>query len=519
MDQYPSGGNNQQYNQGYQPSGSRQTSLSQAQRQARLRRKHEILRRRHRRKQLFAAFLAILIIIGLFFGIKAITKDDVIEEEGLDMADFEIDEETEEAMYTGGPLVNISFVGDVSCSAAQVADVLRSDGTYDFSVPFAPVAEFFEYSDYSVANFETNMVDGQSYGMEPYYNAPVQLAGMLRRLGVRLVSTANTYALNNGIEGVISTKQKLTDSQLKVVGTYTSQEERDQHSGCYIRNLHKIKFAFLSYTKGTDSVRMPEGCEYALNTLYEDYADYWTELNDDQIKADIQYAKDAGAEVIVCLLHWGSEYGRSVSDSQKEIKDMLLQNGVDVIIGTHSHLINEMGFETVTMPDGSVKECFVAYGIGDFYTDPEQDTARESLILNLEFERDDDGKVSITDANYYPIYQNITVDEDGQKHFEVQDVYGEIARIFRKDTITSEDAEYFNTLLACLDSIHTYAPEELDGGPKGEDMRIVEKALEHDDFTWEEIKVLKNEEQAAIDAANSTPTPIPSLPVEEDTEE
>lgn len=515
MDQYPNGGNNHQYTQGYQTTGSRQTSLSQAQRQARLRRKHEILRRRHRRKQLLAAFLVILIIIGLLFAIKALTKDDAPAKEQLDMADFEIDEETEEAMYTGGPIVNISFVGDVTCSAAQVADVLHGDGTYDFSEPFAPIAEFIEYSDYAVANFETNIVSGQSYGMEPYYNAPIQLAGMLRRLGFRLVSTANTYALNNGIEGIISTKQNLMDSQLKVVGTYTSQEDRDQNSGCYIRNLHKIKFAFLSYTKGTDSVRMPEGCEYALNTLYEDYADYWTELNEAQIKADIQYAKDAGAEVIVCLLHWGSEYGRSVSDSQKEIKDMLLQSGVDVIIGTHSHLVNEMGFEEVTLADGTVKNCFVAYGLGDFYTDPEQDSAKESVILNLEFERNDEGVVSITDANYYPIYQNITVDEDGQKHFEIQDLYGTIAEIHRKDTMSSAEAEHFNTLLAALETIHTYAPEELDGGPKGEDLRVVEKALEDGKISWEQIKILKNEEQAAIDAANSTPTPIPSIPVED----
>lgn len=502
-------------NQQYASSGSRQTSLTQAQKQARLRRKREILRRRHRRKQLLAAFVLILIIAGAFFLIKTLngSMDDATDA-GLDAADLMMDdEEAEELAYNGPPVANISFVGDISASAAQVADALRSDGTYDFAAPFAQVSEYISYADYAVASFETNIVDGESYGMEPYYNAPVQLAGAIRNLGIRLVSTANTYALNNGIEGLISTKKYLTESRLRSVGTYTSEEERDTNSGAYIRNIHKIKFAFLAYTKGTDSVRMPEGCEYALNTLYADYADYWTELNDSQIKADVQAAKDAGAEVIVALVHWGSEYGRSVSDPQKEVKELLLGNGVDVIIGTHSHIVNEMGFEKVTLADGTVKNCFVAYGLGDFYTDPAQDSAKESLILNLEFTKNDDGVVSITSAKYVPIYMDITED-DGEKHFEILDVYASIADIYRKETISSLEAEKYNALLACLDTLHTYAGEDLDAGPKDEDIRVVAKALEDGEISWEEIKVIKNEEQAAQDAANATPTPSMVLPTQ-----
>lgn len=108
---------------------------------------------------------------------------------------------------------------------------------------------------------------------------------------------------------MISTKNNLTGAKLRSVGTYLSQQERDENGGAYIRNIHKIRFAFLSYTKGTDSVTMPQGCEYALNTLYSDYADYWTDLKSSQIRKDVQAARDAGAEVIIALVHWGSEYG------------------------------------------------------------------------------------------------------------------------------------------------------------------------------------------------------------------
>ena len=66
-------------------------------------------------------------------------------------------------------------------------------------------------------------------------------------------------------------------------------------------------------------------------------------LNSTQIRQDVQAAKDAGADVIVALVHWGSEYGRSISEPQQEAADLLMKNGVDVIIGTHSHLVGEYG--------------------------------------------------------------------------------------------------------------------------------------------------------------------------------
>lgn len=482
----------------YQPDmtgpGAPRSRLTPAQKRVRLQREREQAERRQRRRMTCLGVLLLIVVTISTLVIMLVNGSFGAKNEGLDELDAgSMDEEAEEALYEGPPVANFAFVGDISTSAAQVAAVTKNDGTFDFAAVFEDVSDYL--TDYTVGSFETTIVDGMAYGGEPYYNSPVQLAGTLRGLGFRLMSTANTYALNNGIDGLTSTRNYLTEAKLKSVGTYLSQEERDKNGGAYIRSIHKIKFAFLSYTKGTDSVTMPEGCEYALNTLYSDYSDYWTDLRRSQIRQDVQAARDAGAEVIIALVHWGSEYGRTVQETQQEAAELLMQSGVDVIIGTHSHVVGEMGFQEVELTDGTKKNCFVAYSLGDFYTDPEQPEAQQSLILNLEFARGEDGRVSLTAANYIPIYMHITED-GGKRQFAVLDVYKELAEL-KRSNMTADQAELYNALLETVETLHTYAGEELDRGPVDSDSRMVENALSEGEISAAEIKALRKAEQAA----------------------
>lgn len=492
--------------------GTNAGGLTPAQKKARLQRKKEILRRRRKhRRMLFAA--AFLLIVGIAFVLIRMLSGTAgsATDAGLDEVDTAAaEEDNEDAGYTGPAKATIAFVGDISTSADQVAAVTRSDGTYDFSKPFEGIASLIDGADYAVGDFETTMVDGMSFGGQPYYNSPVQLAGSLRELGFRLMSTANTYMLNNGIDGLTSTKKYLEDAKLKTVGTYLSQEDRDKNGGAYICTIHNIKFAFLAYTKGTDSVMMPEGCEYALNTLYTDYSDYWTELRSSQIQKDVQAAKNAGADVIVALVHWGSEYGRTISEPQQEAADLLMKSGVNVIVGSHSHLVGEMGFQKVTVADGTTNNCFVAYSLGDFYTDPTDTAAQASVILNLTFDKQSDGNVKI-DASYVPIYQNIT-ESNGKRSFAVVDVYQQIAELKRMEQMTSAQAKYYNTLLGVVSDIHDDAGEELDAGPTEADQRMVNQALEDGAISTQEIKNIKKQEEQEAAAAKEAMGDVSTSP-------
>lgn len=479
--------------------GGRKRTLTPAQRRAREQKKREILRRRRKHRRLLIAIIFLILLVAGFFGITKLNGSrEKSQEPELDKLDQAAGYD-EELDYDGPPVANIAFVGDISVSADQVKDALRSDNTYDFDKAFNLVSYHLKNADYAVGNFESTIVDGLSFGGQPYYNAPVQLAGSIHNAGIKLVSTANTVMLNNGIDGLVSTKDYLNQSQLETVGTYYSQEERDKDGGAYIRTIHNIKFAFLSYSKGTDAVTMPEGCEYAMNTLYEDYSDYWTNVRESQIRSDIQAAKDAGAEVIVALVHWGSEYGRSVSKPQQEIAELLMSCGVDAIIGTHSHIVSSMGFETVELADGTKKECFVAYGLGDFYTDPEQEKAQTAMILNLEFSKDRYGSVSITGAHYTPLYMNIT-EINKKRHFELMDVYDTLAYLAGIDELSSEQALLHNKLLDVLDDIHYYVNEEMDAGPSEEVRLMAQKAIDGGRISDYKIQLIQEEEAAEASA-------------------
>lgn len=472
---------------------NRKKGLTAAQKKQRLQRKREQERIKRRNHRLLAAFFVLLVIFAGYKVIRMVSGSSGGEEDAMDVLDLTEAEDPLEAAYAGPPVATISFVGDISTSADQVVAATGDNGNIDFTQALSGVADQLAKTDYAVANFETTMVDDATYGVEPYYNAPVQLAGALHSLGIRLVSTANTYMLNNGIEGLISTRRYLHQAGLSSVGTYVSQQEREENSGVYLRTIHKIKFGFISYTKGTESVTMPEGCEYAMNTLYTDYSNYWTDLRKSQIRADVQAARQAGAEIVVMLVHWGSEYSRSISEPQKELTDLLFSYGVDVIIGTHSHVVNSMEFRDVEMADGTNKTCFVAYGLGDFYTDPEKESGQESVILNLTFSRNEEGNVTISDAAYVPIYQSIT-EKNGKKNFAVLDVYQTLADLYRADNITSQQATLYNALLETVSTLHYYVGEELDKGPEDQDLRVVRQAIETGAYSVFDIRAMTSEE-------------------------
>ncbi len=133
-------------------------------------------------------------------------------------------------------------------------------------------------------------------------------------------------------------------------------------------------------------------------------------------------------------------------------------------------------------------------------------SSENALILNLTFARGDDGTVSITDANYVPIYNYITQNA-GQRTFRILDVYRNMAELKRVD-MTSEQAELFNQLLDTVDTMHNYCGEEMDVGPRDQDQRIVAKALEEGEVSSADIRAKKREEadaaeEAAKDAAEN----------------
>ena len=150
-------------------------------------------------------------------------------------------------------------------------------------------------------------------------------------------------------------------------------------------------------------------------------------------------------DVILAMLHWGSESDRTVTASQERIAKLLFAGGVDAIIGTHSHIVGPMETSSVTTDAGKDKTCFVAYSLGNFYSTMDSSVAtncRDGVVLNLSFTKNGEtGETALTGVNYTPLYLMDRGSGADGAQYEILPIRTAIASgLFPDDTQTLTDA-------------------------------------------------------------------------------
>ncbi len=339
----------------------------------------------------------------------------------------------------------LTAFGDVMCYNEQIRDALTSSGVYDFSPSFAAVAPYLQSADLTVGNLELNFCGpDSSYVGFPSFRAPESLAKTLAESGVDVLQTANTYSLQNGISGLQSTIRYLSDQGITPLGTYTATIDKRRDEGVQFKTVNGIKFAFIGYTKGMNNMALPEDADYAADVLFEDYESNYEIINKDGLLRSVEAAKAGGANVIVAMLHWGSEFELKPDEKQEEIAQLLFQNGVDVILGTHSHLVGPMEKRSVVV-NGREKQVFIAYSLGNFFSAMTDGTAQCSALLNLEFSMDSEtGAVTISNVSYLPLYL-IDKGEDAEVRYEILPIRSAMA-----SSLFSDRAELFDAAITTL---------------------------------------------------------------------
>ena len=187
----------------------------------------------------------------------------------------------------------LTAIGDVMVHSWQYNEAYDPEtGEYDFYHNFTDVKKYFEESDYVVANLET-VFAGEEVGYSdfPMFNTPDSFLDALKDSGVDLVTTANNHCMDKWGDGLLRTIEILEEKGFDQIGTYASAEEREE---IFIKDINGIKFAFLSYTYGTNGLRVPE--KYMVNLMDEAL-----------IKNDIHRAKAYDPDVIVVMPHRGNE--------------------------------------------------------------------------------------------------------------------------------------------------------------------------------------------------------------------
>ena len=302
--------------------------------------------------------------------------------------------------------VSMSVIGDIMCHNSQYNDAYKN-GEYDFSYVFDDIKEHIETADLAIGNLETTFAGkDRGYASYPTFNTPEILAQDLKELGIDVVSTANNHSLDTGYKGIESTIDYLDEAGILHTGTYKSVEDQEN---IVIKDVNGLKFAFLAYTYGTNGIPVPSGREYCINLIDKEL-----------IKRHLDLAKNLKPDVICVNMHWGIEYQNSPNAEQEELANFLFENGVDIILGSHPHVLQKMESKEILLSNGELKNGFVIYSLGNFMSGQTKANTRNSIILKLDIIKDGStGNLRFENINYIPIY---TYTYPNFKNYKVLDI-------------------------------------------------------------------------------------------------
>ena len=341
----------------------------------------------------------------------------------------------------------LTALGDTLCHNTQYWDAYNSETKeYDFSYVYEDIKYYTKVADITVGSLETTFAgEDKGYSNYPTFNSPDSLATALKKIGVDVISLAGNHALDYGYSGICRTIDVLDNADISHLGTYKTAEDQEK---LLIKNVKGVKIAFINYTYGTNGISVPSGKEFCVNLIDKNL-----------IKKQIDQAKSEGADMIVACMHWGTEYKTSANSEQKELADYLFKNGVDIILGNHPHVLEPMEKKTITLDDGTTKDVFVVYALGNFTADQRDEITRDSAILNLNITKNIDGKISINKIDYMPIYMYKNSNAKSHK-FKILDIEKSIAKYESGDTSSISPTVYTN-LKTQLEKIKSILGDEI----------------------------------------------------------
>ena len=338
-------------------------------------------------KLITTSLILLAIICFIIFGIKNLTKKTSKDSDGA------VETSAQTPVVQEDKTINLVAIGDIMCHNTNYQTAYNSSTkTYDFGPAFVNVAKYVEKGDIAIGNLETTLSGKEvGYSGYPTFNSPEELGVAIKNIGIDVVSTANNHCMDKGSKGVVNTLDNLDQIGISHMGTNRTKEEQDT---ILVKDVKGMKIAFLSFTYGTNGINIPSGKEYLVNLIDKDF-----------ILQQIELAKKENPDLICASMHWGIEYAQKQNKEQEQLADLLFKNGVDVILGNHAHVIEPMEKRKVTLDDGTEKDCFVVYAMGNFISAQTKEHTRSTVILDMNItKKGETGKISIDSVDYIPVY-------------------------------------------------------------------------------------------------------------------
>ena len=305
---------------------------------------------------------------------------------------------------TAPPTITLTMVGDILLHTPVEKSALREDGTYSYDAIFANTKDLISRADLALVNQEV-ILGGKELGISGYpaFNAPYELGDDLTEAGFDVICHGTNHALDKGRQGLTNclTFWETNYPDIQVLGIHDTPDEP-----LYIYEKDGMRIAFLNYTYSTNGIPLPEGMPYAVDML--------TNANKEKIIRDIQMAESQADFTVICP-HWGTEYRLTPDASQEKWTKLFLENGVDLVLGTHPHVIEPIELLTDETTGHSM---LVYYSLGNFvnWTSSQGDGIANRMVggmARITLSRDEAGSVVISDYGIKALVCHLTSGTDG----------------------------------------------------------------------------------------------------------
>lgn len=254
--------------------------------------------------------------------------------------------------------INIVMVGDVLLHTPVEEAAANPDGSYSFDFIFENMKNEISSADIAIVNQEV-IIGGKDLGVSGYpaFNAPYEIGDALVNAGFDVVCHATNHTLDKGKRGVVNTLDYWSSSHAGTTVVGINKDE-NAYRNVDIITVKNTKIAILNYTYGTNGISMPSDMPHAVDML-----------DKKKVVSDLKFAEENADFTIVCP-HWGTEYSLSADKNQKMWNEIFRENGADLVLGTHPHVIEPIVFENDDIPGTGNNhgggDMLTYYSLGNF---------------------------------------------------------------------------------------------------------------------------------------------------------
>ena len=294
--------------------------------------------------------------------------------------------------------VSFLFMGDIMGHGPQIKSAWQENKKqYEYSEVFNPLEDIISSVDFAIGNLEVTLA-GKPFKGYPQFSSPDELAVACKNSGMDVLVTANNHSCDRKNKGIVRTLDVLDSLKILHTGTFKDVNKREKNN-LLVLSKEEIKVGLLNYTYGTNG--LPFSAPVYVNLV-----------DSVLIKKDVMNAKNKDLDKLIVFVHWGYEYKDFPNSYQKKYNRFFQDLGVDVVIGSHRHVIQPMVYSKENN-----HEFLTVFSLGNFVSNQRAERKDGGAMFRLSFQKTDNN-IQISRKEYIPVWVHKYMEKE-KYHFQI----------------------------------------------------------------------------------------------------